>query len=86
MIRTQVQLTSEQIAQLKELANVYDVSMAEVIRRSIDDYLSANRSVDRAERQRRALAVVGKFRSGVHDTSIHHDRYLGEALPAAGDA
>jgi hypothetical protein len=35
---------------------------------------------DTAERRRRAIAAAGKFRSGVADLSVHHDRYLEDAL------
>lgn len=39
---------------------------------------------DKAERRRRALAAVGRFRSGVADLSTEHDKYLEEAY-AGGD-
>lgn len=34
---------------------------------------------DKAERRKRALAVVGRFRSDVTDLSTEHDKYLDEA-------
>jgi hypothetical protein len=30
------------------------------------------------ERRRRALALLGKYRSGDSDVATNHDRYLGE--------
>lgn len=43
-------------------------------------------SIDREERRRRALSVVGAFSSGVDDLSVNHDKYLAEAYAdAAGD-
>ena len=36
-------------------------------------------SIDREERRRRALSVVGAFASGVDDLSVNHDEYLAEA-------
>jgi hypothetical protein len=85
MIRTQIQLTEEQSRALKAMALEENVSVAELIRRSIDRYLrSANRpTLD--ERRRRALAVVGKFSSDVTDLSINHDHYLAEAYGDSGE-
>ena len=40
---------------------------------------------DKAERRRRALAAIGRFRSGVTDLSTEHDKYLDEAY-AGGDS
>ena len=39
--------------------------------------------IDREERRRRALAIVGAFSSGVDDLSINHDHYLAEAYADA---
>jgi hypothetical protein len=36
--------------------------------------------MDREELKRRALAVSGRFRSGLKDLSTEHDRYLEEAF------
>jgi len=35
---------------------------------------------DESERRRRAIAMAGKFRSGISDLSSNHDRYLEEAF------
>ncbi len=85
MIRTQVQLTNEQVGKLKELAITYDVSMAELIRRSVDDFLAARRPLDTGERKRRALAVIGRFHSGLSDVSVNHDRYLADVYAGANN-
>ena len=79
MVRTQIQLTEDQVQALKSLASARRVSLAELIRQSIDGFLSAQQVFDRSERKRRALAVVGKFRSDVTDLSVRHDEYLAEA-------
>ena len=55
------------------------VSLAELIRQSIDGLLAAQPGFDRSARKRRALAVVGMFRSDVTDLSARHDEYLAEA-------
>jgi len=81
MVRTQIQLTEQQSVKLKELAAEYDVSAAELIRRALDQFISAagTPQISDAEQRRLALAAVGKFSSGVHDLSINHDTYLAQA-------
>jgi len=82
MIRTQVQLREEQARMLKKLAAARGVSMAELIRQSVDMFIrsSAGVSVDDDERRRRAIAATGRFRSGKSDVSSEHDRHLVEAF------
>ena len=79
MIRTQVQLTEEQVKALKEIAARKKVSMAEIIRQAIDNTIHSETEMPYEERCRRALEVMGKFRSGKTDISINHDKYLAEA-------
>ena len=79
MIRTQVQLTEEQARALKEIAHRENASIAELTRRAIDQWLQTTGAIPMAERRRRALAVVGSFRSGQTDVSDRHDAYLAEA-------
>ena len=79
MVRTQVQLTEDQSRRVKELAAIQHVSMAEIIRRSIECYSKQNGDIDMDERRRRALALAGKYRSGLRDVSRNHDKYLAEA-------
>lgn len=80
MVRTQIQLTEEQARRLKERAAAEGMSMAELIRRSVDALLADTVAVSEEERRRRALAVIGRFRSGLSDLAENHDRYLAEAL------
>lgn len=80
MVRTQIQLTEHQMKALKELASIEQASMAELIRRSVDAYLRSSARRSRREQKRRALAAIGRFRSGVSDLSTNHDHYLGEAF------
>jgi predicted DNA-binding protein len=79
MVRTQIQLTEEQSRTLKSLAARRGVPVAELVRQSIDSYIRSSVGVDEQERRRRAIDVVGKFRSGQTDVSTDHDRYLAEA-------
>jgi Arc/MetJ-type ribon-helix-helix transcriptional regulator len=82
MIRTQIQLTEQQTRRLKALAQERGVSMAELIRQSIDTLLDSPEISDREERKRRALSIIGMFRSDVPDLSTNHDQYLAEAYEA----
>lgn len=80
MVRTQIQLTDGQAAQVRQLAAAEHVSMAEIVRRGIDLYMR-HASVPRAETLReRARAAAGRFHSGNGDTSANHDQVLAEAF------
>lgn len=78
MIRTQIQLTEEQARDLRELAARENVSMAQLVRRAVDDLLQRSVTVSLNERRQRAMALVGQFRSGQSDVSEKHDEYLAE--------
>ena len=80
MIRTQVQLTEEQAQALRNLASARQVSVAELIRQSVDALIQSSGEVDAEERRRRAIAAAGRFHSGASDISAKHDEYLAEAL------
>ncbi len=79
MIRTQIQLTEEQYRALRELARDTSVSMAEIIRESVELYLRQSNFQSMEEKRRRALEVGGQFGSGLGDLAEQHDRYLDEA-------
>jgi len=76
MIRTQVQLTEEQAQVLKNLASMRQVSVAQLIRQSVDALIRSSREIDAKERRRRAIAAAGRFHSGASDISTKHDEYL----------
>lgn len=85
MIRTQIQLTEEESLALKEEARRSGVSVAELIRRSVDRFLeqarcSAPQNVGRLA----ALQIIGRFDSGLTDISTRHDDYLVEAYLSTG--
>jgi hypothetical protein len=80
MIRTQIQLTDRQYEALKERARLQNVSMAELVRESIELYLASCPDRSGAEKRRAALSVVGRFESGLKDLAERHDDYLVEAL------
>ena len=80
MIRTQIQLTDEQYNSLREYARDHSVSMAEIIRESVELYLRQSNFQSSEEKRRRALEVCGQFRSGLSDLAERHDSYLDEAF------
>jgi len=79
MVRTQIQLTEQQARAVKAIAAAEGISVAEAIRRAIDGMTQSRSALDTEERRRRALRIVGKFRSGKRDVSKRHDAYLTEA-------
>jgi predicted Ser/Thr protein kinase len=80
MVRTQIQLTEDQAKKVKKIAAHRGVSMAEVIRDAIDGVIRPEARTVPEDRRKRALDIVGKFRSGKRDVSKRHDAYLAEAL------
>jgi len=80
MIRTQIQLTEKQAKNLKRIAANRHRSVAELIRRAVDNMIKSATLVDIEERRRRALAAAGRFSSGLKDLSTEHDKYLAEAF------
>jgi 16S rRNA U516 pseudouridylate synthase RsuA-like enzyme len=80
MVRTQIQLTEEQSRRLKRVAARKGVSVAELIRRSIDTALVSDDLPDRDEIKSRARAVFGAFADTRSDVSENHDQYLSEAF------
>lgn len=79
MIRTQIQLTEAQAQALRELSRRENISIAKLIRRSLDQFLNSSMVIDDEERRIRAIKAVGRFRSGKSDISVNHDRYLDDS-------
>jgi predicted Ser/Thr protein kinase len=79
MVRTQIQLTEEQAKKIKKIAASRGVPMAEVIRDAVDGAIRSGAGTVSEERRKRALEIVGKFRSGKRDVSKKNDAYLTEA-------
>lgn len=77
MVRTQIQLTEKQAQRARSMASSMGISVAELIRRALDDVLVEG--PDKDERRERALSIVGCLKSGVSDLSVNHDKYLEEA-------
>ena len=79
MIQTQIELTEEQMAALEEMAKRRHISPSDLIREGVDNLLRCEIAPGNAELKQRALAVAGRFRSGLGDLSKRHDDYLAEA-------
>jgi uncharacterized DUF497 family protein len=78
MVRTQIQLTEDQAKKARQAASKMGISMAEFIRRALDDALLASDD-QRVSARKRALRAIGCVKSGTGDLSVNHDKYLEEA-------
>lgn len=76
MVRTQIQLTEAQTKILHDLALKQGVSVAELIRKSVDNYLKQIDGGDKRELIERAKESAGKYHTGLSDLAQNHDRYL----------
>jgi hypothetical protein len=77
VIRTQISLTSEQMARIRRAAEKRHISIAAVIRDAVDHEVPDEDSGMLA-RQQRAFAAAGAFASGRHDVAENHDDALAE--------
>ena len=73
MVRTQIQLSEDEVAAAKRVARERGVSMAAVIRDTVDRYVRRESGVSLDERWQRSLAAVGGFHSGGANLSVTHD-------------
>jgi hypothetical protein len=81
MVRTQIQLTLAQHRLLKRRAKELGISLAEVIRRCVDEGLASEEVVPRERRVAEALAVCGKHAdpAGPSRVAREHDAALAAA-------
>ena len=82
MVRTQIQLTSDQHRRLKRWARERGISLSEAVRRCVDEHLSADRgSSSRALLVREALQVAGTHEDpkGATNVAREHDEHLDDA-------
>jgi hypothetical protein len=82
MIRTQIQLEPTQERLVRRFAERERISMAEAIRRCIDNALGNEAWDDLSERYRAAAGLVGALSGGqkTADLSENHDAYLDEVF------
>lgn len=79
MLRTQIQLTGDQMRALKVAAREQGLSVAEMVRRLVDKLIEDDRRL-RAMRRAVELSRNTPFGSGRRDISERHDDYLAEDL------
>ena len=79
MLRTQIQIEEDQIQWLRDKAKQRGVSVSQLIREGVEFY---RKHEDRLpeNQKRKALAAIGRFSSGLSDTSEKHDDYLAKAF------
>jgi len=78
MKRTQILLTEDQHKLLKSISKEKNISLAGAVRECIAYYNAANLIISDEEKYNRALKAAGKFKSGIKDLSLNHDKYLNE--------
>lgn len=76
-VRTQVYLEREQHRWLREEARALDVSMAELLRRIVDEYARGRRP---APSRGAFAAIVGLGASDADEVAERHDEYLAEIV------
>lgn len=77
MERTQVSLTTAQMAALRDRAREQGRSIAALVRQAVDALLDTSQHEDHIER---SLAAVGRFRSRPDNVAKNHDQFLEEAF------
>jgi|HubBroStandDraft_4_1064222.scaffolds.fasta_scaffold325627_2 LAS superfamily LD-carboxypeptidase LdcB len=82
MVRTQIQLTEEQANALRAMSAARQLSMAELIRISIDRFVTREAWPGRDAIVASAKRAVGRFSSGSADGSSAHDKHLADAFEA----
>lgn len=80
MVRTQIQLSEDQVLALKRIAASQHKSMAAVIRQAVDRFAKLAETTDQKQMRERALRAAGRFKSGTGDLAERHDEYLAEAF------
>jgi hypothetical protein len=78
MARKTIRFTDAQAKALDERAKKEGISVAELVRRSVDETLSRPFITD--EMRERAKNAVGFAFSDVPDLSVNHDKYYADAI------
>ena len=79
MIRTQVQLTEQQLLRLRALAAERGLSISALVRNGVEHILSHAERGEHGDRAQRAIAAAGRFHSGCANVARRHDVYLTDA-------
>lgn len=75
MTKIQFYIDSELDERLEELASRLKKSKSEIIRQSIRDFLKMKET----DAEDPLMGIIGLGRSGIHDISENHDKYLAES-------
>ena len=78
MVRTQIQLTEQQAKILHEIAAKEGVSIAKLIRQSVDAFIQSKKSKVKPILIEKAKEAAGKYHVEIKDLAKNHDRYLVE--------
>ncbi|HEX3045627.1 MAG TPA: CopG family transcriptional regulator [Bacillota bacterium] len=78
MVRTQIQLTETQAKFLHDLAARKGVSIAELIRQSVDYFIQNQFQSNQNQLIENAKEAAGKYHAKVKDLAQNHDQYLAE--------
>jgi hypothetical protein len=85
MVRTQIQLSEDQSRILKNMSLERGMSVAALIRQSVDNFIRSVNEPTLDEKYERALSLAGKYESDVTDLGVNHDKYLAEAYEVVGE-
>ena len=84
MVRTQIQLTEIQARELKRIAALKGLSMAELIRQSVDQFIQTSSEPTRQEKIVKLKEIAGKYHTGTSDLAENHDDHLDEIYGETG--
>ncbi len=85
MIRTQVQLKERQLHRLRVLSAERGLSISELVRNGVDNFLAQMGKGAHTTRAQRAISAAGRFRSGHSDVARRHDDFLVSAYEASDE-
>lgn len=84
MVRIQIQLTEEQVRELKRIAAIRDFSLAELIRQSVDQFIQAATEPTYQEKVQKLNQVAGKYSVEIKDLAEKHDEHLNDIYRETG--
>lgn len=80
LTRKQIQFTAQQARALRREASRRGVSESALVREFVDRALTPTSASPTARQRQRLLRAIGRYRSGLKDMSVAHDRYLADAF------
>lgn len=84
MARIQVRLTEEQVRELKRIAAIRGLSLAELIRQSVDQFIQAAAESAYQEKVQKLRQIAGKYSVEIKDLAEKHDEHLNEIYRETG--